>query len=294
MEEEQDYSWMPDVVYKYRHYQETYVKEVSNSEVTLERETQAIKSLFRNEIFIPSIDTFNDPYDSNLPFRYHPEELNEGNIVLKSLELSKYSHPKFSDTEHHWFAWENNPFGLIHHPEDYDKFDEDTFDKNCKEFGVFCTTDLPLNYLMWSYYGDSHRGICIGYDTKKLLSTNFFLMMKKVDYSDEIPLHKLSGNAKGEHFNKIFFTKSNIWEHEEEYRFLHEYKTGKVKVIEKDVVKSVILGVKFPVEKKLDFVERLQTSFPHIEIYETYLNKESFSLQKRKIYDPSLIIGANK
>ncbi|MDC7714749.1 DUF2971 domain-containing protein [Vogesella sp. LYT5W] len=31
---------------------------------------------------------------------------------------------------------------------------------------IFCLARNPLNSLMWSHYGDSHRGIVIGYDVK--------------------------------------------------------------------------------------------------------------------------------
>jgi hypothetical protein len=284
------FKWMPKTLYKYRTYKETYIKNIDGIDITMERTSQSVNSLLESKIFLPSIDTFNDPYDSSLPFRYKTEDLTKENLFQKGIQLSKTTNPKLSDEQHHWFIWKNTPYGILNNPDEYEKFDQNIYDKNRKSFGVFCLTKDPLNHLMWSYYGDSHKGICIGYDTKKLLEGKLFGMMAKVNYTNKIPQHELLAFQRGEHFYKIFFTKWKIWKHEKEYRLLHEYKTGKLQSIQKEVIKEVVLGANFPEKDKLGFVTDLQEIFPNIEIYEAHLNKETFKVEKKKVFDSSLCI----
>lgn len=37
-----------------------------------------------------------------------------------------------------------------------------------KKYGVFCASSDCNNELLWAHYADSHKGICIGFDAKKL------------------------------------------------------------------------------------------------------------------------------
>ncbi|MBT2620300.1 DUF2971 domain-containing protein [Chryseobacterium sp. ISL-6] len=37
-----------------------------------------------------------------------------------------------------------------------------------RNFGIYSLTTKNSNLLMWSHYGNSHKGFCIGFNTEKL------------------------------------------------------------------------------------------------------------------------------
>ncbi|MES2827842.1 MAG: DUF2971 domain-containing protein [Bacteroidota bacterium] len=273
---------LPPTLFKYRYYRDSDKEKLVS---------QSVKSLLNNQIFIPSADTFNDPYDSAIPFRYNPNDLTEENIFKKCLELAKYKYPDATDTEVHKYAFDNQQKGLLNNPDHIDEFDRLNFEKSCRDFGIFCVTEDSLNTLMWSYYADSHKGICVGYNTEKLVSSELFGMGGKVIYRDDFPYIPLFPDERHHHFLDLFYTKWTVWEHENEYRLLHTYRNGKVHNIDSEIISEVILGFRFKEEDKLLFVQQLLNTFPKVKIYEISLNKDKFELKKKLIVDGSLLLN---
>lgn len=270
---------LPHTLYKYRSYYNNFnQKKISD----------AVTSLFNKEIYIPSADTFNDPYDSAIPFRYNPADLTPENIFKKCLQLAKLKFPNANDEQLHRYAYDNQEKGLLNNPDHIEEFDKDSFNKSCRDFGIFCVTEDSLNTLMWSYYADSHRGICVGYNAGKLVSSRLFGMGGKVIYRDDFPLIPLFPDENHHHFLDLFYTKWTVWTHENEYRFLHTYRNGKVQELNEDIISEVILGCKFHDSDKMTLVPKLLETYPHIKIYEISLNKNCFKLEKHLIADGSV------
>jgi len=275
---------LPPILYKYRNYQDVnYCNKVEK--ISLSYATQ---SLLKKELFIPSANTFNDPYDSAVPFRYDPKDLIEDNIFIKCLELAKRQYPKADDTFLHHYAFENQKKGLINNPDHIEEHDRDTYNKTCRDFGIFCLTTDEKNLLMWSYYADSHRGFCVGYDTKYLIESKVFGMGGKVIYRDDFPTVPLFPDERSHHFLDLFYTKWAVWEHENEYRLLHIYRTGKIHPYAPENIQEIILGCKFPEKDKLEFATKLLQVYPHVRIYEIKLDKSIFRLEKQLFIDGTL------
>jgi len=103
--------------------------------------------------------------------------------------------------------------------------------KTIKEQGMYdasvsCFCEENNNMLMWSHYGDSHKGFCLEFDT----SYDPFTKMFPVTYSKDIPeidLNSLINNSE----NNLDTIKANLlhkyidWEYEKEWRILHQEKT---------------------------------------------------------------------
>lgn len=77
-----------------------------------------------------------------------------------------------------------------------------------------------IHPLMWAHYADSHKGICIQYRFKKEYfiqdsSKLSFRRIKEETYTNDIPnLHE------GINISNALFTKSKVWEYEDEVRIL--------------------------------------------------------------------------
>lgn len=77
---------------------------------------------------------------------------------------------------------------------------------------ITCFSENKDSLLMWSYYADSHKGVCLEFDLRKdnLLHKN----CHKVQYTR----HFNKGN-----YNDEFFCKSEEWSHEQEWRIVQLY-----------------------------------------------------------------------
>lgn len=90
--------------------------------------------------------------------------------------------------------------------------------------GVTCFSRNNSNLLMWSHYADSHKGICLEFDsTLEPFSKSFEVM-----YDSNIPIIESDLLFEEEHsfesLRKLLSFKSKDWEHEEELRLLHQEK----------------------------------------------------------------------
>lgn len=80
--------------------------------------------------------------------------------------------------------------------------------------GVYCMSKKHNNLLMWSHYGDKHRGYCLEFSTEN----EFFSKIKPVAYETKYPVVKIFSVDKNIWGNQSFLTKSKDWEYEKEWR----------------------------------------------------------------------------
>lgn len=105
---------------------------------------------------------------------------------------------------------------------------------------ITCFTENNDSLLMWSYYANSHKGVCLGFDLNK--DEELLNHCYKVQYSK----HFNTGDE-----NYIFYTKSEEWQHEQEWRivgFCSEY-------VETKSLKSIYLGAQMSSVDKRAFIE---------------------------------------
>ncbi|MBX8476140.1 DUF2971 domain-containing protein [Pseudomonas cichorii] len=126
--------------------------------------------------------------------------------------------------------------------------------------GVFSLSYNPLNELIWSHYGGSHKGFCIGYDLEKLLifepELHYFI---DVVYSDSVPridFEELINQESPENFlQKILGIKSSPWSYEQEVRVVttppgrheHDFRA----------VQSIYFGLRCPESTRLSVMKTL-------------------------------------
>ena len=133
--------------------------------------------------------------------------------------------------------------------------------------------------LMWCYYADSHKGICIEYDLSKLLKTptnqKIIDSLTKVQYSPN-RIDCLHGDAE-DNVVKILTSKSDVWSHEQEWRIVCETNNEWLPF---DCISGVYLGKKFnlksPLYKRL--VDSLEDN-SGIKIYKAKLHTTKYQLE---------------
>jgi len=104
-----------------------------------------------------------------------------------------------------------------------------------------------LNALMWSHYGDSHRGFVVEFYLETGTLNRHFGAPFEVEYSSTRPSLDVSmdlfNNDPFECFKKTYLQKSNEWEYEKEYRCMFPNRpAGIVQYDQKNILCSVIAG----------------------------------------------------
>lgn len=86
-----------------------------------------------------------------------------------------------------------------------------------KSVFIACFSEKCDSMLMWSHYGDEHRGICVGYNLHELIEKyNCF----PVIYSNRMPQRKELDIENKDMLYESILTKSKDWEYEAEWRVI--------------------------------------------------------------------------
>lgn len=147
-----------------------------------------ISNLFEQKLWLSNVFGFNDPYDSAI-------------IVDCGFKLQ---YPK-----------EQRKQAI----EDY--FRQQEADKKAKELQsclfVACFSEVNDSFPMWGYYAADHKGLCIGYDLRELVSKYDCM---PVIYTSELVTYK--ENDSDINILLSALTKSDEWEHEREWRIIKQ------------------------------------------------------------------------
>ncbi len=150
-------------------------------------------------------------------------------------------------------------------------------------YGIVCLTPFPDRMLMWSHYGDQHRGVCVGFDGDLLSSmvpindkqNPLHMRPKKVIYTSTRP----SGDD-----TDALLKKSVEWSYEDEYRIISRSQSGTpewgpgIWNISPSVIKEIVIGAEMaPEDKKLitDFIREKRSD---IAIKQAVLHAKDFQI----------------
>lgn len=166
-----------------------------------------------SEVMLSDPRTFNDPWDCRPVFRreaeYSPAErrrLIEGQWTLARVvwpdrdEHEARLKTQAEDTEFpRWLGGIEREYAR----------------RITEDWAIFCLSDGADVDLMWSHYADRHRGLCLGFARNTAIVRD----ARPVAYACE--LKKLRIDAPDDEAARdAFLTKSEVWQHEREWRAL--------------------------------------------------------------------------
>lgn len=235
------------------------------------------KVITQAELFFSSPSRFNDPYDCALPFKQHPE--NSDPLVIKEMieRTAPELFPGLASFEleekcaHQLLLIQQDPLTWFEMNNGYRP------DVMHKTFGVISLTPHADNYLMWSHYADSHKGFCVQFDTRKLVES-IRGRYQKVNYTDDIPEFSIRDNRKGILIDKLLYTKSKIWDYEDEYRITGIHRSDKPVNFNPEAVTGIYFGCNMKVEDQIQIIEEAQKLNPKIKFHKMELDKVSFKV----------------
>lgn len=204
------------------------------------------RRLTHNELYFPSMQHFNDPFDRGVPWRYDLES--DEKQTEHALRIAKQSFPNLPPHQIEEKAQEGLRIGLFKDP----AHRRDITEQIMSRHGVLCLSERRDSILMWSHYCDSHKGFCLGFDGPELreyLRRRFNLTKRiptwyRVEYWPKYP-ELLPSEFVGDpelFFAKPITLKSIHWEYEEEWRCILLENRDTAETFENYILKQVIVG----------------------------------------------------
>lgn len=156
--------------------------------------------------------------------------------------------------------------------------------------GVACFTPHPDKMLMWSHYGDQHKGVCVGFDSVGLFhnmeknSEGYPLCdkFKKIEYTAFRPR---------EHEEDFIYKKSLEWRYEDEYRLVSTCRRGEpewgpgVWNVPVTSIKEIVLGARMDATTEEKVKSLVIDNRPDITIKKSVVHSHTFDILIEKMSD---------
>lgn len=264
--------------------------------------SNSLGPLCRTEVFYSDPEKFNDPFDSKLFI--HNDVGDEFYTKLWIQVLSKITtrveiqniHAKAAYESSEYGSWKSNETAKTVYESCVLDAIKGIFFQKMKRKGVLSLAEKWNCPLMWSHYGDQHKGICMEY---RLQGRQKKIAIDKVNYdsSRKVCLSEIckfllsdSDDSRNKLIQMIYYNKAKEWRYEKEWRVLYQ---------QPGVAGSapfLLNAIHFGIRADHAVLKSLIKLFSHsedqgIKMYDVYESGKGFSL-KRRLIDKSEILSA--
>ncbi len=214
---------LPKTLYKYRDWSNKYHRRL----------------LSKQQIYFPRPSEFNDPFDGNIPVRW--DQLTFEDCVQINMSIINIKHKNADQNQVREYAVKVTNDKTLWHPDKLAKERPEQLEKWDKIIGLFSLSETPDNILMWSHYSKNHTGFVVGLDPISLSEDYDFDYLEPIEYKNEYPI--ISGkDDTNTQFLKKFFSKSELWEYENEWRISKNHIQKRTFKLKKETIKEVLIG----------------------------------------------------
>lgn len=285
----------PKVLYKYRPF-----------------EHRVVEQLCEDQLFFADPSAFNDPLDSrpcvqdDIGIDHLKEVLSnllrnrESSEMTKAAQSIGYRGPRTTDHIERrvaatvadtlarlaYYATDSEYLGTI--PEPHSSLLIGAIEQELLrqyEKGVFSLATRNNCPLMWSHYGEQHKGICIGYSVPATLSTST-LRPQKVSYGgSRVVLASqikamLNGDASARDSvdARVLLTKARDWRYEKEWRLIgpRGKNPSPLELVE------IIFGMRCPYSVRFTVAKAFEHRGTPVRLYEIRESTGTFKLRKMR------------
>ena len=222
-----------------------------------------------HRIYLPNPTSFNDPFDSRPSLTYH-KSLKKRSRYLR--ELAKEKFPNADNEALNIIIKEKDV--LSTNPKNIKK----VYDSVISTIGVYCLSEINNDLLMWAHYSDSHRGICLEFDSSR--TNTLFREAFKVFYKNDFPKVNVMDIENPKEYIKMILRKSKHWKYEKEWRIIKNEQDGGPGYYQfpPELLKSVIFGAMI-CKKDEDRLNNLIKKYPcKLNKYRAEINKAKYRL----------------
>ena len=229
------------------------------------RTVAAVKNLLKNGcLWFANPHEFNDPFDCQiLP------NTNNSEAELQEL-FEKYAGSVISRDKINELA------SIVHKdPNKWKNCIEEIFNRLVNSAGICCFTTNEKDLLMWSHYSDSHKGVCLKFDTFK--DPEFFVNPLPIKYANEYPEYSHLTNSQ-QLVQSTVLSKSLDWKYEDEVRVIKINEHG-LKPFAKKALIEIIFGCKSSQQDIAEIIELATTNDFKITFKRAERKNREFSLK---------------
>jgi hypothetical protein len=140
--------------------------------------------------------------------------------------------------------------------------------------GIFSLSSKPDDLLMWSYYADGHRGICLQFALQE--SKLFGCEVTEVGYEEQYPRLSVYDKPTLDYVRRYLSTKAKAWGHEAEWRIIWQ-KPG-VNQFPPEYLTGVILGARISPEDRTEILRLVTASRAKPMLYHARAKVASFGV----------------
>lgn len=178
------------------------------------------------------------------------------------------------------------------------------------ELGILSLAEKPDNLLMWSHYAGCHEGFLIGFDAthsffdQRKSSKDLIRKLEKVQYSktrpefEGIDFNKPEAQQAEKIASTFFFTKSEHWEYEEEWRMVQslehadtEFEADGERIclfsVPEDAFSEIVVGARMNDERRDHLIDviKSEVAFGHVDISQAAVDSKEFQLSITSVTD---------
>lgn len=263
---------VPEPLYKFREWRKSQHKTILTEQI----------------VYLSPPSGFEDPLDCKNPVRFDLRSHREQN--KRFFDESVRRHPHWSKKRHKKFAKYWMKRTPIRNPEKLKQKQRESDAMFDKVFGVFCLTPVAENFELWEKYADDHKGFCVGFSGKELLSDfSKFGMSGHVNYYPKLPIIHPNEDFKDK-ANKRAFSKLEKWSFEREYRTTKIKPDGevgndwrKVKVPSERFV-EVVFGANMPEENKQEIIQLANGNFPNVKFKQAEIDAKNKTVTIKDLF----------
>jgi hypothetical protein len=230
--------------------------------------TNTVRSIAMNEVYLSSPEQFNDPFDCKLPLQI----LDTDSDLEATFRTLKPNYPMIPD----------ELFESLIKKDDTKKkarsallrtFNEQR-ERLLKETAIYCLSEVRDDVLMFSHYADGHRGLCLQF---KVVRNDFFTELHPVAYSDTFPSINFARDDPRE-FAKLLLCKSKRWSYEKEWRILKPVSRIGLYKFPSHILTGIIFGCR-TIQDDIELIKSMTHSrIPILELFKARENIDELKL----------------
>lgn len=241
--------------------------------------------LDNSQLWFPTPDTFNDPFDANILVRYDllPDE--DMDRMLEDYVRLDFPYDGY-------FLRKKRKELLrqqLLNPDVHDSVVQAWIQRIVSKVRMFCVCPERDNQLLWAHYANNHTGFAIGFKPEEFLriwNDNNGVTVGPVLYLDEYPeiLPPVSEKALTEEatFIKMMNVKSTVWEYEKEIRFTL-FDGPKSAYFPPKLISEVVMGCRMKSEHQQRLLTTMDAKYPHATVLRARMRRGAFALDFDKI-----------
>jgi hypothetical protein len=223
---------------------------------------------------------FNDPYDCNMSVNT--------DCTYEELYLSLHQ----DNSNYKWGVSDldlrKRVEFLISNPSELKRLSDLSDLHTIETIGICCFSQRNDSLLMWSHYGDKHKGVCLTLDISEYKKETDSLLFN-VEYPRSYPIFNWPKDKNtSSSLRHLIATKSQDWQYEDEVRIVREninppYR-GKV-FFNKKCLKSLYFGYKCEDHDIISITNLISQSpdYDHVQLFKAELKQQAFGLTYKSL-----------